>query len=269
MIAPISFSNGTSAFQHPSLAGIKHGFFTTKGGVSSDVYESLNAGYGSQDDRQNIEENRIRAVNSLGVEADALCGLYQYHSAEVLTYLEDEIPHFRPKADGMVTARQDIALSILTADCAPILFVDSQTRIIGACHAGWRGAVSGIIQNTVTAMCNLGASAERITMVIGPTIQQASYQVGDEMRSQALEQNRIEHADSCFSKDITQADKWHFDLPSYCKLAGQNAGLISIHDIDIDTYSSAASVDSLCFSHRFATHQNQADTGRLISIISL
>lgn len=269
MITPIRFSNGTSAFQHPALSETRHGFFTKQGGISSGVYESLNAGYGSKDDRSNIEENRARAAQGLNIQADALCGLYQYHSAEVITYLDDEIPHFRPKADGMVTAREDIALSILTADCAPILLYDSQSRIIGACHAGWRGAVSGIIQNTVEAMCTLGAVAEQITMVIGPTIQKASYQVGDDMRAQALDLARFTAAKNCFTADTEAAGKWHFDLPAFCTLAGKESGLISMHIIDVDTYLAASGDDSTCFSHRYATHHNLTETGRLISIISL
>ena len=120
MITPTILANGTSAFQHPELSSIRHGFFTKHGGVSKGVYKSLNAGYGSKDDQASIEENRNRAMQGLQLDPEGLCGLYQYHSNEVITYLEDEIPHFRPKADGLVTSRSDIALAILTADCAPI-----------------------------------------------------------------------------------------------------------------------------------------------------
>ena len=264
-LLPVILPNGTSAYQHPALAGISHGFFTSKGGTSKGVYSSLNTGPGSQDDPALVDENRARAARGLNLAPATLCGLYQYHSAEIMTYTADHPPHERPKADGLVTNLPDLTLAILTADCAPIFFIDHKAAIIGACHAGWRGAVSGVIENTVQAMCTLGARADNIRMIIGPTIAQPSYQVGTDMRNEALASAAGDRATACFSPDNKEPGKWFFDLPAFCSLAGQSAGLTQIYDTGIDTYIS----DTLCFSHRRATHQGLSETGRLISLISL
>ena len=259
------FANGTSAFQHSALVSTTHGFFTSEGGVSTGAYTSLNAGLGSHDDPSLVKENRALAAQSLQLPSEHLCGLFQYHSAEIISYTNRPANDARPRADGLVTNHPDCALVILTADCAPIFLVDKGAGVIGACHAGWRGAVSGVIQNTVSAMSELGATRDQISMVIGPTIAPMSYQVGTEMRDAALLESHVTGISNCFTQDRNAPDKWHFDLPAFCILAGESAGLTDIDNIGVDTYSQT----DLCFSHRRATHQKVLDTGRLLSIISL
>lgn len=276
-MSPTKFVNGTSAFQHPALDAYPHGFFTCKGGTSSGIYSSLNAGFGSQDDPQHVAENRSRAAGALGMKPAQICGLYQTHSAEVITYSSDH-PHpdkeQRPKADGLVTNQTGLALAIVSADCAPIFFADKQVGkqvgIIGACHAGWRGAAAGIIQNTVLAMAQLGASLGDIIMVIGPTIAKQSYQIEDAMRSEALNAcANLDKAEDCFTRDPSAPDRWLFDLPAFCHLAGKQAGVGHIYNLGIDTYQNADENVGFCFSHRRATHNNQPDSGRLLSLIAL
>lgn len=174
------------AIHAPNLSGsatLRHAFFTREGGVSDGLYKTLNCGFGSDDNPDHVTENRRRAAQALGVDAACLITPYQIHSADVVTV---EAPWERtnaPKADGMVTARPGIALGILTADCAPVLFADGEAGVIGACHAGWRGALDGVTAETIDAMEKLGARRDRIAAVIGPCIAQASYQVGPEFQA--------------------------------------------------------------------------------------
>lgn len=262
-----SFENGTSAFQHQALAGLPHGFFTRQGGVSGGIYDSLNTGYGSDDESALITQNRARAFAALGLPAHRVASLYQIHSAELVYCGANwQQPEARPQADGLATDQAGLALSILTADCAPVMLADKQAQIIGACHAGWRGAAGGIIQQTINGMVNLGACKENIIMVIGPTIAQQSYQVGAEMRDAVLAQtDQPEQVASLFLDDTECSDKFFFNLPRFCQMMAERAGLQQIYDMGIDTYSTP----DLCFSHRRATHEQAADTGRLMMLISL
>src|SRR5690625_585556 len=170
-----------------ALGEIRHGFFTREGGVSTGIYASLNGGPGSRDDPEAIAENRRRIARHLG--AGALVSLHQIHSDRVVTVREPWEAE-RPQADAMVTDRPGIALGILTADCAPVLFVDKEARIIGAAHSGWKGAFGGVLEATVEAMLALGASRDRITAVIGPAISQRAYEVGPEFVERFLDEGR-------------------------------------------------------------------------------
>ena len=167
---------------HPSLAAphITHGFFTRAGGVSAGVYASLNCGPGSADDSARVAENRARCAGAFGVAPDALLTAYQVHSPDVLVV--DAPFAERPKVDALVTRTQGLMLGILTADCAPVLVADAEAGVIGAAHAGWKGALGGVLENTVAAMESLGARREHIRAVVGPCIRQASYEVGAEFR---------------------------------------------------------------------------------------
>ena len=246
---------------------IRYGFFGRQGGVSTDLYDSLNCGMGSDDDRALVRQNRAIAAASLGSDARAMTSVYQIHSAEIVTITTPlDIAGIqttdRPKADGLVTNQSNITLSILTADCTPVLFWDEANHVIGACHAGWRGAASGIIQNTVKEMQRLGAELESITCIIGPTIAKASYQVGGDMRAAVLEV--APQAGGFFTPDKAQANHYHFDLPAFAVSCAKAAGLSDICDLGIDTYNESAHY----FSHRRATHQGLADTGRQVSLIT-
>lgn len=240
---------------------VHYGFFGAQGGVSTGLYDSLNCGMGSDDDKSLVRQNRAIAANAIGSAITAMASLYQVHSADVVTIDKSTALTARPKADGLVTALPDIALSILTADCTPVLFYDAKARVIGACHAGWRGAASGIIQNMVGAMIALGARAEAISCLIGPTIAKASYQVGGDMRDEVLA--LAPHAAPYFDTDPDSPSHYYFDLPGFASACARLAQVGHISDIARDTYRES----DVFFSHRRATHGAQSDTGRQIAII--
>jgi YfiH family protein len=237
--------------------GLAHGFFTRHGGVSQGVYDSLNCGFGSNDAPDAVNENRRRAASALGGVDDVICGLYQLHSATC--HIADATTSSPPKGDALITNQSGITLAILTADCVPIILADHNAGVIGVAHAGWRGATRGIIASTLKAMRGLGAKIENICGVIGPAIQQCSYQVGVDLREEVLA--RHPNAGDRFIPD--GAGKWRFDLPGFVKdhLDDQGVGHASFSD---DTYS-----DDRFFSHRRKTHLNAPDTGRLVSMIRL
>src|SRR5438105_1508416 len=194
-----------------SVPGVTHGFFGRRGGVSKGIYESLNCGPGSKDLRDHVMENRRRATAALSPDA-TLVTLYQVHSAEAVTVAAPwPIPE-NPKADAMATDRPGIALGILTADCAPILLADPLARIIGAAHAGWNGALAGIVESVLAAMRRLGASPERIRAAIGPCISQKAYEVGPEFQLRFVS---ADLANARFFLASPRADHWQFDLPAY------------------------------------------------------
>lgn len=249
----------------PGKAALKHGFFTAIGGVSRGVYESLNCGYGSNDDPACIDKNRQRVAAGLGFSADKLFGLKQCHSATAIL-LSDAAhsPHeLPPDADAFVTTRCDVALAILTADCVPVLFADRDHGVIGAAHAGWRGANGGILESTITMMCDNGAALSSIEAVIGPSIAKSSYQVGDDCRNAVM----TEHldADQFFTLDPNAAEKYFFDLPAFTAWKISRIGLAEITDLTINTYDIANNL----FSHRRAINAQLLDTGRQIAVIGL
>lgn len=245
---------------------IKHGFFTKLGGVSQDVYTSLNGGLGSQDTVENVHENRRLAAQAFGYTPAHIIALYQTHSADCMTVhaaLADPI-NDRPYADALVTDKSDIMLLLLTADCVPVIFADTASPIIGIAHAGWRGAAGGILENTAASLVNLGAKAQNLIAVIGPSIHQKSYQIGAEIAEIIAKHH--DNASSCLKPDKGAEDeRYLFDLPEFVSQILTKSGISQVHNVQCDTY---ADPDRF-FSHRWATHHNLADSGRLISAISI
>ncbi|MBA1158483.1 peptidoglycan editing factor PgeF [Microvirga mediterraneensis] len=250
--------------QAPALAahsGLRHAFFTRQGGTSDGIYASLNGGIGSSDEPARVQENRRRMTQALGVEQDALISVYQVHSPDAV-FVEGPWQGERPKADAMVTATPGLALGITTADCGPVLFADMEARVIGAAHAGWRGAVTGVLEATVEAMEHLGAKRERIVAVLGPTISQKAYEVGpDFIRRFAEEAPGHER----FFKDAERLDHAMFDLPGFIGARLEAAGIGAFADLGLCTYSD----EERFFSYRRTTHRKEPDYGRLISAIAL
>lgn len=245
---------------HPLLAPARHGFFTRKGGASTGLYDGLNCGHGSNDQSNAVRVNRTRAAEAMGVAPDHLAGVHQVHSTKVVVVGDAaEIESLRmQKADALVTATPGIALSVLTADCQPILLVDRDAQVIGAIHAGWRGAFDGVIESAVAAMQKLGA--QEIRAVIGPCISQRAYEVGWEVMEQFTDDNP---EDSRFFAGGPNGLPM-FDLPGF--------GLSRLRAMGVEaewcrqcTYSDPARF----FSYRRATHAGEADYGRLISVIVL
>lgn len=244
--------------------GFYHGFFTKEGGVSEGIYASLQCGRGATDDpRENVAENRARAAKALKVKRENLVSCYQHHSADVVVVDVPWRPGKPPKADAMVTKTPGIALGILTADCAPVLFADSKSGVIGAAHAGWKGALGGVLEATVEAMIGLGAERQRIKAAIGPCISQAEYQVD------AAYRERFKEADSTngrfFRPDPVDEGRFRFDLPGYCASRLTACG---IKDAELPLYCTYAE-DRLFFSNRRALHKNEGDYGRGLSAIVL
>lgn len=242
-----------------SLAGTRHGFFTRKGGASSGIYAGLNCGTGSQDQCEAVAINRQRVAEAMGASEGALTGVHQIHSADVVTV--DQPTAEKPKADALVTAEKGIVLSILTADCQPILFADAKAGVIGAAHAGWKGAMGGVIEHTVIAMEALGAKAANITAVIGPSISQRAYEVGPEFFDAFVDQD----PDAARFFAAGQGDRMQFDLPGFGLAKLRAAGVGDARWTRHCTYSDP----DRFFSYRRSVHQKEADYGRLISAITL
>jgi len=247
----------------PELADprLAHGFFTRDGGVSTGIYESLNCGLGSSDDRANALENRRRAAAVLGLPADRLVTLYQVHSAEAVVVDTPWEPGDGPKADGMVTRTRGLALGVLAADCTPILFADPEEGVIGACHAGWKGALAGVAEATLDAMAGLGARRHRIVAAIGPTIRQPAYEVGTDYRDRFVTADSRSEAFFAPGKDDTHVQ---FDLPGYLTRRLTGTGVTVIADTGLCTYQ-----DRGFFSFRRTTHRGEPDYGRNLSAIAL
>ncbi len=241
------------------LAPLRHGFFTRRGGASSGIFTGLNCGYGSSDQQDIVTINRARVAEAMGVHPDHLAGVHQVHSANVITL--DAPLNERPRADAMVTATPGIALSILTADCQPVLLADSQAGVIGAAHAGWRGALDGVLQATVDAMQALGATPANIKAVIGPTISQQSYEVGPEFFEDFMAEGQE------YARYFAQGtgDRMMFDLPGFGLNRLRAAGVGHAEWTRHCTYSDPVRF----YSYRRATHAKEADYGRLIAAITL
>ena len=242
--------------------GLAHAFFTRQGGVSTGVYESLNGGVGSKDDPACVAENRARMAQALGVAPTHLLVPYQIHSADVLQVREPWSPDARPRCDGLVTDVPGLALGVTGADCGMILFADAQARVVGACHAGWKGAFTGVLEATLSAMEALGAKREHITAVLGPTIGAASYEVGPEFVA------RFREADADDMRFFTPSPREAhamFDLPGFIGMRLQKADVGAFEDLRLDTYGDPARF----FSYRRTTHLSEPDYGRLVSAIAL
>lgn len=244
-----------------AIPGLAHGFFSRRGGVSTGLYDSLNCGLGSNDDPAHVRENRARVAATLGLPPEGLLTLYQIHSPEIVTVTESWGLAQGPKADGMVTATPGLALGALAADCTPILFADPEARVVGACHAGWKGALAGVAEATLDAMERLGASRGRTVAAIGPTIRQPAYEVGAEFRERFLE--ALPENDRWFAPGRA-AGKFQFDLPGYLAARLRAAGIAALDDLDICTCS-----DENWFSYRRTTHRGEPDYGRNVSAICL
>lgn len=238
-----------------------HAFMSNEGGVSRGIYRSLNCGPGSNDDAMNVEENRRIVAEHIAKRRDAhVLSCYQHHSADVVVATADW-GEDRPKADAMVTQTPGLILGILTADCTPVLFSDDKAGVIGAAHAGWKGALGGILENTIAAMEKLGASRGNIKAAIGPTIHQPSYEVGISFRDQFLDQNPAFEKFFAAGKDT---EHFQFDLPGLVTARLDAVNLLGIHNVRIDTYTS-----DMHFSYRRTTHRGEPDYGRQISAIML
>ncbi len=244
---------------HDALRPLRHGFFTRRGGASSGIFAGLNCGPGSSDLREAVSINRDRVAEALGLTAQALVGVHQVHSADVLTVTEP--PAAPVRADAMVTATPGLALTVLTADCQPVLFADRAAGVIGAAHAGWRGALSGVLEATVEAMEALGARRGEIVAIIGPTISLRAYEVGPEFLDAFLAEDRD------YSRFFAggEGDRVHFDLPGFGLHRLRAAGVGRAEWTHHCTYSDAERF----FSYRRSVHRHEADFGRLISAIRL
>lgn len=244
------------------LRGIRHGFMTRRGGVSDGIYRSMNCGLGSKDDRDSVVENRARALRNAGLRPDSLATAYQVHSARVAVIEDNWSRDDRPEVDGLVTRTKGVSLGILTADCVPVLFADPESGIIGASHAGWKGAVTGILSETVDAMVQLGAERDRIQAGVGPAIAQKSYEVGPEFPKPFLERDPT---NGRFFTTSPRCRHFMFDLVGFVRQELEGLGLGSVQVAGNDT---CAEADDF-FSYRRTTHAKEPDYGRQISIIGL
>ena len=242
-----------------SLYGIKHGFFGKSGGVSKGIYDSLNCGPSSLDSIDNVIENRWRAFHALGLEEGKLFGLKQIHSTTVHVITCKSSDDFH-EGDALVTKVKGFALSVLGADCAPVLFADRKAGVIAAAHSGWKGAVSGIIESVVVSMCEQGAARENIKACIGPTIHQDSYEVKEDFIQQLESLSDFDTQSFINNKE----GKFYFNLPGYI-LAQCERSQIQGESLEVDTYTNKDEY----FSFRRNTHEGEKEYGRQISIISL
>lgn len=245
-----------------SLAPLRHGFFTRRGGASSGIFSGLNCGPGSSDQSDSVRMNRARVADAMAVAPDALVTVHQIHSPDVVTLaapFPTDAP--RPQADAIVTNQPGLALAILTADCQPVLFADPDAQVIGAAHAGWRGALGGVLDNTISAMEALGAERSRIRAVIGPSISQSAYEVGQEFFETFMD----ETPDYGRFFINGTGDKYQFDLVGFGLDRLRKAGIADAQWIGACTYADPARF----YSYRRSVHQGEADYGRLISVIRL
>ena len=249
--------------QAPSLARfdrIRHGFFTRDGGVSQGVYATLNGGTGSNDVPEKIAENRTRMAAALGVTPERLLTAYQIHSPDVVA--TDEPWRERPRADAIVTRTPGLAIGVSTADCGPLLFADAEAGVVGAAHAGWRGALTGVVEATVAAMQELGAKRARIAAALGPTIRQPNYEVGPEFVERFL---AADPTNARFFAPSEREGHAMFDLPAYIAERVQRAGIDNFEDLGLCTYADPERV----YSYRRMTRLGEADYGRHINAIAL
>ena len=244
-----------------SIDGIRHGFFTRRGGVSDGIFDSLNCGLASGDDLDAVHENRFRVAGALSL--DHLFTLKQVHSAKVVVVDEKSDPHDKIEADGLVTRCLGIGLGALGADCPPVLFVDPVTGVIGSAHCGWKGALNGVTDQVIETMCGLGAKRSSIVAAVGPGIQWPSYEVGMEFQQPFLLDDTIES--SPFFKPFGDADSPHFDLPGYIRERLKRAGIGAVDVLDEDTYSQP----EVFFSYRRSCHNKELGYGRQVSVIGL
>jgi len=244
------------------LAGVRHGFFTRSGGVSHGVYATLNGGTGSNDAPDNVAENRARMAMALGVTPDRFLTAYQIHSPDVVVVEVPWTHDRRPRADAIVTRLPQLAIGVSTADCGPLLFADAEAHVIGAAHAGWRGALAGVIEAAIAAMEKLGAERSRIATALGPTIRQPNYEVGSEFVERFL---AADADNKRFFKPSTSSGHAMFDLGGYIAERLQRAGITNFEDLGLCTYAEPERF----FSYRRTTKLGEPDYGRHINAIAL
>jgi YfiH family protein len=245
-----------------ALPGVRHAFFTRRGGVSESVYDSLNGGVGSKDDPARVRENRARMARHLGVEAERLLVPYQIHSSDALTVATPWSPDERPRCDGLVTDSTALALGVTGADCGMLLFADARAGVVGACHAGWKGALDGVIAAAVAAMQARGARGKDIHIALGPAIGRESYEVGPEFFARFVETDR-DYAR--FFSPAPRAGHSLFDLPAFIAARVAALDAASFENLGVDTYAD----ETRCFSYRRGVHGQEPDYGRLVSAITL
>lgn len=245
-----------------SLPGVAHAFFTREGGVSSGLYRSLNGGLGSSDDRAAVLENRLRMAARLGLGDDRLALPWQVHSAEACAATAAWPRESAPRLDGVATATPGLAAAVMVADCCPILFADPDARVVAAAHAGWKGAIGGVIEATLVEMEALGARRAETVAALGPCIRQPSYEVGPEFAARFT----AEDPDNArFFAPAARPAHAMFDLAGYVVARLRGAGLKAVDDVGLDTYPDEARF----FSYRRATHRGEPDYGRQIAAIAL
>ncbi|EEE36738.1 hypothetical protein TIGR00726 [Rhodobacteraceae bacterium KLH11] len=242
------------------LSPVRHGFFSRRGGASSGIFSGLNCGTGSSDLAEAVALNRRRVADAMEVAPDALIGVHQVHSPTVVT-VDEPMTGDKPRADAVVTSTPGLALTILTADCQPVLFADPDAKVIGAAHAGWRGALDGVLEATLDAMQALGARRDQTIAVIGPSISQRAYEVGPEFLDGFLSDS----AENARFFANGEGDRMHFDLPAFGLHRLREAGIGQAEWTRHCTYSDP----DRFYSYRRSTHANEADYGRLISAIRL
>lgn len=244
------------------LAGVRHAFFSRVGGVSEGIYSGLNCGTGSSDDPEAVAENRARAMAKLALGPGDLRTAYQVHGDEVVTVSDALERAERPRADAMVTAVPGVALGILTADCAPVLLADGESGVIGAAHAGWRGALVGVTDAVIEGMIDLGAKRSGIRAAVGPCIAQDSYEVGPEFPEPFIDEDPTNER---FFKPAQRDGHFQFDLDEYVHTRLADAGIFVVQSTSIDTYGD----DQNFFSYRRSLHKREPDYGRQLSAIAL
>ena len=244
-----------------AIPGLRHAFFTREGGVSGGIYAGLNGGLGSSDDPANVAENRRRMAQQMGVSPEHFLSVWQVHSPDAVVATGPWEGASRPRADAMVTRTEGLAIGVTAADCGPILFVDPNARVIGAAHAGWKGALTGILETTVDAMEKLGAERSGIVAAIGPLIRQHSYEVGGEFVERFVE---ADAENALFFMPSTREGHAMFDLAGFIRTRLENAGVLMIDDTGIDTYS-----DERFYSYRRSVHRKEPDYGRHVHSIAL
>jgi YfiH family protein len=244
-----------------AIPGLRHAFFTRDGGVSGGLYESLNGGIGSNDDPDHVAENRRRMAEQMGVTPEHFLSVHQTHSPDVVVATGPWQGGSRPRGDAIVTRTAGISIGVTAADCGPILLADPNARVIGAVHAGWKGALTGIVESTVDAMEKLGAVRSGMVAAIGPLIRQHSYEVGDEFVERFIE---ADAENAVFFIPAAREGHAMFDLAGFIRVRLENAGVLMIDDIRVDTYA-----DERFYSYRRSVHRREPDYGRHVHAIAL
>src|ERR1700732_653493 len=245
----------------PAIPGLRHAFFTREGGLSGGLYPSLNGAIGPRDDAASVAENRRRMAEQIGVDPEHFLSVHQTHSPDVVVASGPWQGAARQKADAIVTRTEGLAIGVTAADCGPILLVDPNARVIGAAHAGWKGALTGILESTVDAMEKLGAGRNGIVAAIGPLIRQHSYEVGGEFVERFIE---ADAENALFFIPAAREGHAMFDLAGLIRMRLENAGILVIDDIGVDTYS-----HQRFYSYRRSVHRNEPDYGRHVHAIAL